>query len=106
MAARLSGKVAIVTGAGGGIGRAITELFCLQQASVLMVDQDGAQLAEVSDTIRKSVAGARIESVVCNVSDYDQVARSVETAVSCFGGVNVLVNNAAIRTVATLENKR
>ena len=103
MTSRLSGKVAIVTGGGGGIGSAIVELFCREGARVLMVDRDGSALAEVAERTRTAVPGAQVEGFSADISNPGEVARSVEAAVGRFGSINVLVNNAVIRHVGKLE---
>jgi meso-butanediol dehydrogenase/(S,S)-butanediol dehydrogenase/diacetyl reductase len=106
MKARMIGKTAIVTGGGGGIGGAVGELFCDEGAAVLLVDRDEAALARKATAIRERVSDARIEAFVGDISDYNETVRAVETAVARFGHLNVVVNNAAIRDAAPLENAR
>jgi meso-butanediol dehydrogenase/(S,S)-butanediol dehydrogenase/diacetyl reductase len=98
------GKTAIVTGGGGGIGAAIGKLFCVEGGSVVLVDRDADMLRRTVERLRTLVPKAQVESCVADVSDYDQAARSVEHAVSRFGGINVLVNNAAVRSHSSVEN--
>jgi meso-butanediol dehydrogenase/(S,S)-butanediol dehydrogenase/diacetyl reductase len=104
MASRLTGKVAVVTGGGGGIGSAIVELFCREGASVLAVDKNSALVASIAANLRSAIPGAQVESFTADISDYDQVASSIAAVVNRFGSVDVVVNNAAIRNVATIEN--
>lgn len=106
MASRLSGKIAIVTGSAGGIGSAIAELFCREGAAVLMLDTNGPALADVVAKTRAAVPEAKVESFESDVSNSDEVMRSVATAIAHFGGIDIVVNNAAIRNVATIENTK
>lgn len=93
MMARLSGKRAVVTGAGRGIGRAIAEAFLQEGAAVLLADIQPALVEEA----RSALAGSgTIETVVADVADPQSVTRMVEACVQAFGGLDVLVNNAGI----------
>ncbi|MBS0540581.1 MAG: SDR family NAD(P)-dependent oxidoreductase [Proteobacteria bacterium] len=96
----LDGRSAIVTGAGRGIGRAIAEALAAQGASVIVADlgtsisgegADAAPAREVADRIGKN-AVAFTESV----ASPDAARQLVETAVKSFGGIDIVVNNAAI----------
>jgi meso-butanediol dehydrogenase/(S,S)-butanediol dehydrogenase/diacetyl reductase len=93
----MSGKAAVVTGAGRGIGAVVGELFCAEGASVVLFDRDPVTLSEAVADIRSLVPRARVDSFVGDVSDPGAAVGAVEHAVKLFGGVNVLVNNAAVR---------
>lgn len=89
----LSGKVALVTGAGGGIGRAIALAFSTAGASVGAVD---ANAEAANETAKQIVAGNGLaHAVVCDVTNESNVESTVDSVVSVFGPVNVLVNAAA-----------
>ena len=88
----LSGEVAIVTGAGAGIGRAIAERLAEAGASVLVSDLDAATAEEVAAAI--GAAGGRAAALACDVTKEDQREAVVKAAVDAFGRVTILVNNA------------
>lgn len=89
---RLTGKVAIITGGSGGIGRAAARLFVQEGAKVLLVDLDEAPLREAV-----AAAGSDAASyVAADTTDPEQVQRYVQTAVERYGGVDVLLANAGI----------
>src|SRR5580693_5264512 len=91
---RLRGKVAIITGAGAGIGRATAALFAEEGAAVVIAERDEstgrAAALEIGQT------GGKALFVRTDVSDEASVARMAAEAVAAFGAIHVLVNNAAI----------
>jgi 3-oxoacyl-[acyl-carrier protein] reductase len=94
MASRLSGKRAIVTGAGRGIGHAIARAFLDEGARVLINDVDRSLLEYSASDL--ATGDERLLAVAGDVSDPRDVRRIVDAAVDGFGGVDVLVNNAGI----------
>ena len=86
---KLDGKVAIVTGAASGFGRAIAECFALQGARVVMADINGAGVREVAAEF-----GEAALAVTCDVARKADVDAMVRAATEAFGGVDIMVNNA------------
>jgi 3-oxoacyl-[acyl-carrier protein] reductase len=89
-----SGKVAVVTGAGRGIGRAYAEALASCGADVVVADIDEAAAKETADAIgTRAGTGAAVH---VDIADQDSVAAMADFATQQFGGIDFLVNNAAI----------
>ncbi|MEO8143394.1 MAG: SDR family oxidoreductase [Betaproteobacteria bacterium] len=99
---RLEGKVAIITGGAGGIGAATGQLFCEQGARVVLVDLDTQAMASVCAEIRGKVPGAQVSDVIADVGVEGSAAQVVTEAQRRFGRIDVLVNNAGIRSYEPL----
>lgn len=91
---RLAGKVALITGAGSGIGRESSLLFAQHGAAVVAVDLQRGAAEDTASAIEK--AGGQAIAVEADVSRADQCARMVAAAEQRFGKLNVLFNNAGI----------
>jgi NAD(P)-dependent dehydrogenase (short-subunit alcohol dehydrogenase family) len=91
---RLEEKIALVTGAGAGIGRAIAETFAREGANVVVADRDGEAARETAETIVKSNGAAQAETV--DVTDTEQVKALMQRLAATFGRLDVLVNNAGV----------
>ena len=90
---RLEGKIAIVTGTSPNIGGGIAEGLAAEGAAVVCVDSREENARDCTQSITKS--GGRAHAITCDVTDESQVAAAVAEACNEFGGVDVLVNNAA-----------
>ena len=100
---RLSGKTVIVTGASGGIGKAIAELFLKEGAKVMATDIQEEKLLQWIQPPQH--AGNHIEGMRHDVTSEKDWLNVVQRTVAAFGGVNILVNNAGIFTPGvTTEN--
>jgi len=99
---RLDGKLAAVTGAGSGIGRAIAVLFGRQGAQVAVLDVDGGAADAVAGEIERG--GGRARAWRCDVSNAEEVSRAFSEIGSRLGGLDVLVNNAGVAAVGKLES--
>lgn len=97
---QLAGKVAIVTGAGSGIGKASAELFAEEGAAVVLVDWN----REAGEQAAAAIRARGHEAAFCyaDVSKSEDVERMVRTAVERYGKLNVLLNNAAVQILSTL----
>jgi len=90
----LTGKVAIVTGAGRGIGRAIAQKFAAEGAALVIAARTPSELADAAREIQS--AGGRASAVTADVGREDDCERIVKAARETFGAVHILVNNAGI----------
>jgi len=97
----IKGKTAIVTGAGRGIGRAIARRLAVAGANVVLASRTQAQLDETCRMIER--AGGKVMAVSADISKPEDVERMVDEANSVFGGINVLVNNAGLASLATID---
>ena len=98
MGSRLTNKIAIVTGAGSGIGRACAIALAREGAKVVLVGRRKERLEETAREIGDSTL-----VLVADVSAQDEIARVVEQTVAHFGGLNVLLNNAGVLHIGTAE---
>jgi 2-keto-3-deoxy-L-fuconate dehydrogenase len=97
----LAEKVAVVTGAGSGIGAAIARVFARQRARVVVLDRDEAAARRTVDEI--GAAGGQATPSACDVADGEQVARVFDRIVADEHRIDILVNNAGIAHVGTIE---
>jgi 3-oxoacyl-[acyl-carrier protein] reductase len=97
----LKDKVAIVTGAGQGIGAAIARAYAREGARVAVIDMNAENADKVANEIK--AAGGQAQGFACNVADRTQVNGMAAKVEARFGGVDILVNNAGITRPAMLH---
>jgi 3-oxoacyl-[acyl-carrier protein] reductase len=98
---RLETKVAVITGAGRGIGRATALRFAAEGASVVVAEIDVDTAQDVVDEI--SAASGKAIAVKVDVTDRDSITAMVEVALSTYGRIDILVNNAGITMDAQMR---
>jgi short-subunit dehydrogenase len=94
MKSTFEGKVAIVTGAGSGIGKALAEAFAYRGAKVVLAARSAENLNRVADNLR--IKGARVLVCPCDVSREEECEQLINSTVNEFGRIDFLVNNAGI----------
>ncbi len=91
---RLENKIALITGAAGGFGRAMALEFARQGAQIFAADRNEAGVGETADLVNNQ--GGAATPVLCDVSDTDDIAALLSEIEKEFGRLDVLVNNAGI----------
>jgi NAD(P)-dependent dehydrogenase (short-subunit alcohol dehydrogenase family) len=99
---RLEGKLAVITAAASGMGRAGVELFLREGARVAAIDVDASALARLAEAMKQH--GAPIETVQADLSEPEQVRRSIDEAARKLGGIDVLWAHAGIPGPGGVEN--
>jgi len=93
---KLKDKVAIITGGGTGIGKAISLAFANEGAAVVVAARNLSRLEEVAKDIKSR--GGKAKAIQTDISDHEQVKRMVAQTIDEFGQIDILVNNAAMGT--------
>jgi rhamnulose-1-phosphate aldolase/alcohol dehydrogenase len=92
----LSGRIALVTGSGGGIGKAIAKKFAEEGACIILNDIDAARLSGATDDFRKILGKDNVAGVVLDVTNEESTVKAFNEACLLFGGIDIIVNNAGI----------
>ena len=100
----MKNKVALITGASSGIGRATALKFTAEGASVVAVARSADKLAEVAEEIKAQ--GGVCKTIVADVTQQADIERVVRETVAALGGIDVLVNAAGIIANGTIENTK
>lgn len=99
---RLKNKVAVITGAGSGIGKAIAEKFAKEGAKVAIADIDLETAEITAKEIQKS--GHEVMAVAMDVTNEEQVETAIAKIISAYGGVDILVSNAGTQFISPIED--
>jgi rhamnulose-1-phosphate aldolase/alcohol dehydrogenase len=94
----LSGRIALVTGSAGGIGKAIAKKFAEEGACVIINDINEERLLAATDEFKKTYGKDNSASVFLDVTNKESITKAFENAALAFGGVDIIVNNAGIST--------
>src|SRR5262249_26376453 len=97
---KLQGQVAVITGAGRNIGKAMAKLFAAEGAKIAVIGMHEGRGKAVVDDINKT--GQERMTVVCDVANSRDVQAMVTQIVAGFGGIDILVNNAALTDHANI----
>lgn len=100
----LAGKIAFVTGAAGGIGRAIAQRYLKEGACLALADIDGSMLEVTVADLKKKYGKDVVFGVVCDVTKEESVQNAILQTSLQFGGVDLLVSNAGIASSAAIED--
>ena len=98
----LSGKIALVTGSAGGIGKAIAKKFAEEGACVIVSDNNPDRLKEASDEFRKLFGKDAYAEAQLDVTSASDITRAMEKCALSFGGVDIIVNNAGLSISKTI----
>ena len=100
----MKGRVAVVTGAGSGIGKALSLAFAAEGAKVVLADVEDEALAATRTEIE--TLGAQVLAVKTDVTDENSVAALCAATLETFGGVNILCNNAGVGGGGLVKNQQ
>ena len=99
----LSGKIALITGSAGGIGKAIAKKFIAEGASVVINDNDEDRLTKADTEFKTHFGNDAYASVLLDVMNVDQIKQAFRTSALAFGGVDIIVNCAGISISKSIE---
>jgi rhamnulose-1-phosphate aldolase/alcohol dehydrogenase len=100
----LSGRIALVTGSAGGIGKAIAKKFADEGACVILNDNNPERLESAGDHFKKEFGNDKFVTAVLDVTDSETIQNAFDKAVISFGGVDIVVNNAGLSISKTIED--
>jgi rhamnulose-1-phosphate aldolase/alcohol dehydrogenase len=99
----LSGKIALVTGSAGGIGKAVAKKFADEGACVILSDNDQGRLTDAENDFRKQYGKDAFSSTLMDVTSGEQIINAMKVAALSFGGIDIIVNNAGISISKPIE---
>ena len=100
----LSGKIALITGSAGGIGKAIAKKFAEEGACVILSDNDKNRLTEAEEEFKRVYGKDAYASAQMDVTKADDITEAMKISALAFGGLDIVVNNAGISISKSLED--
>lgn len=100
----LSGKIALITGSAGGIGKAIAKKFVKEGAVVILNDMNAERLAGAGEEFKKEFGRDSYATAVLDVTKEDQIESALAEAALAFGGIDIVVNNAGLSISKSIED--
>jgi len=100
----LSGKIALVTGSAGGIGKAIAKKFVQEGAVVILNDLNAERLDGAAEEFKTAFGKDAYATAQLDVTNADQIQQAFDTASLAFGGIDIVVNNAGLSISKTIED--
>lgn len=100
----LSGRIALITGSGGGIGKAIAKKFAQEGACVILNDNNEERLAEAKAEFLKAFGKDAVAGSVLDVTKADTIEDTINACILAFGGVDLVVNNAGLSISKSIED--
>ncbi|RDV13507.1 bifunctional aldolase/short-chain dehydrogenase [Pontibacter diazotrophicus] len=100
----LSGKIALITGSAGGIGKAIAKRFVEEGAVVVLNDMNEERLQEASEEFKSQYGKDSYATAALDVTKNDEIQQAFDAAALAFGGVDIVVNNAGLSISKTIED--
>ncbi|MEP6628064.1 MAG: SDR family oxidoreductase, partial [Ginsengibacter sp.] len=99
----LSGRIALVTGSAGGIGKAIAKKFAAEGACVVLSDNNAERLAAAHKEFKDEFGQDAFIDSILDVTNAETIHKTIDTSVLAFGGVDIIVNNAGLSISKTIE---
>ena len=99
----LSGRIALITGSAGGIGKAIAKKFANEGACVIISDNNAERLQHAKEEFNKEFGRDTFADSILDVTDIDTIRQAFKNAVLAFGGVDIIVNNAGLSISKSIE---
>ena len=100
----LSGRVALITGSAGGIGKAIAKKFVEEGACVILNDMNAERLAEAGEYFEKEYGKDSYVTATLDVTNHQHIEEAMKIAAYSFGGIDLIVNNAGLSISKTIED--
>jgi NAD(P)-dependent dehydrogenase (short-subunit alcohol dehydrogenase family) len=99
----LTGRIALITGSAGGIGKAIAKKFADEGACIILSDNNAERLELAKEEFKKQYGSDAFVADVLDVTDLNTIDKTFQAAALAFGGVDIIVNNAGLSISKTIE---